>query len=214
MSFLPRLGSETMYLNTAEKAEAFINQTPEFKVNTVTDFCKPGETFPPSSGVIGVWASTYLAYKKFLESDKKLLILFEDDIVISKNFKGIAELYMSELMPIWDFFSFFVPDDSLFAYNESEHDLSEEHICKSYQQWSCAGYAVSRRGAEKAIADIRLQGINCPIDWYIFNFRMKQEKNQMRFNTFTIKPQIYKPIKFLLEAAQHSQIHNGSTELL
>jgi len=214
MSFLPRLGSETMYLNTAEKAEAFINQTPEFKVNTVTDFCKPGETFPPSSGVVGVWASTYLAYKKFLESDKKVLILFEDDIVISKNFKGIAELYMSELMPIWDFFSFFVPDDSLFAYNESEHDLSEEHICKSYQQWSCAGYAVSRRGAEKAIADIKLQGINCPIDWYIFNFRMKQEKNQMRFNTFTVKPQIYKPIKFLSEAAQHSQIHNGSTELL
>jgi len=93
MSFLPRLGSETMYLNTAEKAEAFTNQTPEFKVNTVTDFCKPGETFPPSSGVIGVWASTYLAYKKFLESDKNLLIIFEDDIVISKNFKGIAEMY-------------------------------------------------------------------------------------------------------------------------
>lgn len=214
MSFLPRLGSETVYLNTAEKAKEFIDKTPEFKINTVTDFCKPGETFPPSSGVIGVWASTYLAYKKFLESDKKVLIIFEDDTVISKNFKGIAELYMSELMPIWDFFSFFVPDDSLFAYNESEHDLSEEHICKSYQQWSCAGYAVSRRGAEKAIADIKLRGINCPIDWYIFNFRMKQEENQMRFNTFTVKPQIYKPIKFLSEAAQHSQIHNGSTELL
>ena len=121
---------------------------------------------------------------------------------------------MGELMPVWDFFSLFVPDDSLFAYNESEHDLSEEHICKSYQQWSCAGYAVSRRGAEKAIADIKLRGINCPIDWYIFNFRMKQEENQMRFNTFTVKPQVYKPIKFLLEAAQHSQIHNGSTELL
>jgi len=214
ISFLPRLGSPTMYLNTADKAEAFINQTPEFKVNTVTDFCKPGETFPPSSGVVGVWASTYLAYKKFLESDKDVLIIFEDDIVVSKNFKGIAELYMSELMPIWDFFSFFVPDDSFFAYNESEHDLSEEHICKSYQQWSCASYAVSRRGAEKAMADVKLRGINCPIDWYIFNFRMKQEENQMRFNTFTVKPQVYKPIKFLSEAAQHSQIHNGSTELL
>ena len=214
MSFLPRLGSETVYLNTAEKAKEFIDKTPEFKINTVTDFCKPGETFPPSSGVIGVWASTYLAYKKFLESDKKVLIIFEDDTVISKNFKGIAELYMSELMPIWDFFSFFVPDDSLFAYNESEHDLSEEHICKSYQQWSCASYAVSRRGAEKAIADVKSRGINCPVDWYIFNFRMKQEENQMRFNTFTVKPQIYKPIKFLSEAAQHSQIHNGSTELL
>ena len=88
MSFLPRLGSETVYLNTAEKAKEFIDNTPEFKVNTVTDFCKPGETFPPSSGVIGVWASTYLAYKKFLESDKSVLILFEDDITLSSNFKN------------------------------------------------------------------------------------------------------------------------------
>lgn len=214
MSFLPRLGSPTMYLNTADKAEAFINQTPDFKVNTVTDFCKPGETFPPSSGVVGVWASNYLAYKKFLESDKDVLLLFEDDIVISKNFKNIAEKYMNELMPIWDFFSFFVPDDSLFAYSKSDHDLEDEFICKSYQQWSCAGYAISRRGAEKTIADIKLRGINCPIDWYVFNFRMKQEKNQMQFNTFTVKPQVYKPVKFLPGAAQYSQIHNGSTELL
>jgi len=214
MSFLPRLGSPTMYLNTADKAEAFINQTSNFKVNTVTDFCKPGETFPPSSGVVGVWASTYLAYKKFLESDKDVLIIFEDDIVISKNFKVIAEMYMGELMPVWNFFSFFVPDDSLFAYNESEHDLGEKYICKSYQQWSCAGYAVSRQGAEKTIADVESKGINCPIDWYIFNFRMKHEENQIKFNTYTVKPQAYKPIKFLLEAAQYSQIHNGSTELL
>jgi GR25 family glycosyltransferase involved in LPS biosynthesis len=123
-------------------------------------------------------------------------------------------MYLNQLIPLWDFFSFFVPDDSLFAYNESEHDLGEENICKSYQQWSCASYAVSRRGAEKAIADVKSRGINCPVDWYIFNFRMKQEENQMKFNTFTVKPQVYKPIKFLSEAAQHSQIHNGSTELL
>ena len=85
MSFLPRLGSETVYLNTAEKAKEFIDKTPEFKINTVTDFCKPGETFPPSSGVIGVWASTYLAYRKFLESDKDVLIIFEDDITFGSE---------------------------------------------------------------------------------------------------------------------------------
>lgn len=214
MAFLPRLGSETVYLNTAEKATEFLNKRPEFKVNTVTDFCKPGETFPPSSGVIGVWASNYLAYKNFLKSKYDTLIIFEDDIVISSNFKDIANIYMSELMPVWDFFSFFVPDDSLFAYNPSVHDVYQDYICFSYQQWSCAGYAVSRRGAEKAIKDVESKGINCPIDWYIFNFRMKQEENQIKFNTFTVKPQIYKPIKFLQEAAQYSQIHNGSTELL
>ena len=214
MSFLPRLGSPTIYLNTADKAEAFVNQTPNFKINTVEDYCQPGEIFPPSSGVIGVWASNYLAYKKFLETDYDTLLVFEDDILISSNFKTIAELYMKELMPIWDFFSFFVPDDSLFAYNEDLHDFGEEYTCRSYQQWSCAGYAVSRKGAERAIADVESRGINCPIDWYIFNFRMKQEKNQMKFNTFTVKPNTYRPIKFLQEAAQISQIHRGSTELL
>jgi hypothetical protein len=32
MSFLPRLGSETVYLDTAKKAEEFINQVDEIEV--------------------------------------------------------------------------------------------------------------------------------------------------------------------------------------
>jgi GR25 family glycosyltransferase involved in LPS biosynthesis len=214
MSFLPRLGSPTMYLNTADKVENFINLHPEFKVNTVEDYCQPGETFPPSAGVVGVWASNYNAWKRFLESDYDTLIIFEDDIVLSKNFKVIAEKYLDELMPVWDFFSFFVPNDSFFAYDPHTHDMGDENICRSYQQWSCAGYAVSRRGAEKAIADVESQGITAPVDWYIFNFRMKQEENQAQFSTYTVKPDKYIPIKFLQGAANISQIHRGSTELL
>ena len=214
MSFLPRLGSPTMYLNTADKVENFINLHPEFKVNTVENYCQPGETFPPSAGVVGVWASNYKAWKRFLESDYDTLIIFEDDIVLSKNFKFIAEKYLDELMPVWDFFSFFVPNDSFFAYNPQLHDMGDENICRSYQQWSCAGYAVSRRGAEKAIADVESQGITAPVDWYIFNFRMKQEDNQAQFSTYTVKPDKYIPIKFLQGAANVSQIHRGSTELL
>jgi GR25 family glycosyltransferase involved in LPS biosynthesis len=214
MSFLPRLGSSTMYLNTADKVENFINLHQDFKVNTVEDYCQPGETFPPSAGVVGVWASNYKAWKRFLESDYDTLIIFEDDIVLSKNFKFIAEKYLDELMPVWDFFSFFVPNDSFFAYNPQLHDMGDENICRSYQQWSCAGYAVSRRGAEKAIADVESQGITAPVDWYIFNFRMKQEENQAQFSTYTVKPDKYIPIKFLQGAANVSQIHRGSTELL
>ncbi len=214
MSFLPRLGSPTMYLNTADKAEDFINEHPEFKVNTVYDYAQPGETFPPSAGVVGVWASNWMAYKTFLETDKDVLLIFEDDIVLSKNFETITNFYMQELLPTWNFFSLFVPDDSLFAYKPEEHDIYEEHVCKSYQQWSCAAYAVSRRGAEKALKDIATRGITAPVDWYVFNFRMKQEQDQMRFATYTLKPEVYQPVKLLLEAAVHSQIHRGSTELL
>jgi len=214
VSFLPRLGSPTMYLNTVDKVENFINLHPNFKVNTVEDYCQPGETFPPSAGVVGVWASNYKAYKKFLESDYDTLILFEDDITISKNFQLVIEIYMRQLPVDWDFFSFFVPDDSLFAYNEDTHTIGAENVCISYQQWSCAGYMVSREGARKAVEDIESRGINCPVDWYIFNFRMKKEENQKTFYTYTLKPGNYRPINFLKGAAEYTQIHNGSTDLL
>ena len=213
VSFIPRLGSPTMYLNTLDKVENFVNLYPEFKFNTVEDYCQPGETFPPSAGVIGVWASNYKAYKRFLESDYDTLMLFEDDILLSANFQTVLNTYVSELPVDWDFFSFFVPDDSLFAFNSS-HEIGAENVCISYQQWSCAGYMVSREGARKAVEDVESRGINCPVDWYIFNFRMKQEENQQRFNTYTLKPGKYRPIKFLQGAFEYSQIHKGSTELL
>lgn len=214
LSFLPRLGSPTIYLNTVDKMDKFCKDTPKFKVNTVLDYAQPGETFPPSTGVVGVWASNYTAYKKFLETDKDILLLFEDDIIISKNFKTIVESYMRELPVGWDFFSFFVPEDSLFAYQEAEHNTGEKNVCISYQQWSCAGYAVSRQGALKAVENVESYGITAPIDWYIFNFRMKHEEEQMRFSTFTLKPKSYIPVKLLLAASQYTQIHSGSTELL
>lgn len=214
MGSVDRLGSPTVYLNSKEKMEQFIANTPDFKVNTVEDYAQPGETFPPSSGVIGVWASNYLAYKNFLKTDKELLFLFEDDILLSANFMTIVPFYLRELPENWDFFSAFVPDDSLFAYNKDQHDIDRVNICKSYQQWSCASYVVSRSGAKKAIKDIESRGISAPIDWYIFNFRMKPEPGQVIFNTYTLKPRAYRPVKFLLNAAVNSQIHRGKTELL
>ena len=215
MAGIPRLNSPTIYLNTAEKADKFLIDTPQFKVNTVEDYCQPGETFPPSSGVIGVWASNYTAYKNFLETDKDILILFEDDIILSKNFKSVINSYLMELPEGWEFFSPFVPSDSLFAYNEVEHSFNNDYLtCRSYQQWSCATYVVSRAGAKKAIENVESIGITAPIDWYIFNFRMKQEDGQIRFNTYTVKPNSYKPVKLLLAAAAYSSIHKGSTEEL
>ena len=215
MAGIPRLNSPTIYLNTAEKADQFLIDTPKFKVNTVEDYCQPGETFPPSSGVIGVWASNYTSYKNFLETDKDILILFEDDIILSKNFKSVLNSYLMELPEGWEFFSPFVPGDSLFAYNEIEHSFNNDYLtCRSYQQWSCATYVVSRAGAKKAIENVESIGITAPIDWYIFNFRMKQEDGQIRFNTYTVKPNSYKPVKLLLAAAAYSSIHKGSTEEL
>jgi len=215
MAGITRLNSPTVYLNTREKADQFLIDTPEFKVNVVEDYCQPGETFPPSSGVIGVWASNYTAYKNFLETDRDILILFEDDIILSKNFKLILESYLEELPEDWEFFSPFVPEDSLFAYNKQVHSFNDDFLtCRSYQQWSCATYVVNRAGAKKAIENVKSSGITAPIDWYIFNFRIKQENDQIKFNTYTVKPSSYRPVKLLLEAASYSSIHKGSTEEL
>ena len=212
MSFLPRLGSPTVYLNTLKKVDEFKSKHPAFLANTVEDYCKPGENWPSSAGVVGIWASNYLAYKEFLKTEYDYLVVFEDDAVLSKNIKNVLDKYSNELPSNWDFFSFFVPDDSLFAYNSVNHDIGKDNICVSYQQWSCAGYMVSKQGAQKAILDIESRGINAPIDWYIFNFRMKPEESQMRFNTYTVKPRSYRPIKLIQGVFEHSQIHNGSTE--
>ena len=201
-----------MYLNTADKAKEFLASTTEFKVNNEYD------KWNVSAGVIGVWASNFLAWKKFLESDYDTLFIFEDDIILSKNFKGITEKYMQELPEDWEFFSLFVADDSLFAYKDEVHNIGQHNVCRSYQQWSCAGYAVSKRGAEKALQDLRTQGATVPVDWYVFNYRWEdvrgQEKNKIEFKTYGIKPIAYRPVKFLLEAASKSQIHWGNTELL
>lgn len=215
ISGIERLGSPTIYLNTVEKADKFLLDTPEFKVNIVEDYCQPGETFPPNSGVIGCWASNYIAYKNFLNTDKDILIIMEDDITLSKNFINVLSTYLYELPSDWEIFSPFVPDDSLFAYNESVHSFNESHsVCRSYQQWSTATYVINKAGAKRAVENVESMGITAPIDWYIFNFRMKQEENQMRFNTYTIKPNAYRPVKLFLEAAQFSSIHKGSTEEL
>jgi GR25 family glycosyltransferase involved in LPS biosynthesis len=212
MSFIPRLGSPTIYLNTLKKAEEFKSKNPKFITNTVEDYCQPGENWPSSVGSIGVWASTYFAFKSFLETEYDCLIIFEDDVALSKNIKSILTKYTNELPTNWDFFSFYCPDDSLFAYNPTYHDIGKENICISYQQWSSAGYIVTRQGAQKAIADIESRGINAPIDWYIFNFRMKHEDNQMSFNTYTVKPNKYMPLKLIPGVFEYSQVHNGGTE--
>ena len=207
VSFMPSLESETYYFDTFDKADAFSKKNKKFKVQTIEGFDAIGQTFPSNSGILGLWAGTYMAYKKFLKSDKEFLFVLEDDIALSPNFKGIMEAYMRELPGGWEVFSPFVPSDSLFAYKENVHGLpNKTFVCKSYQQWSTCCYVVSRVGAKKVIEDIEANGVTAPDDWYLFNFRMKPEFLTITFDTYTVKPAIYKPIKLVDSAASISTV--------
>ena len=130
--------------------------------------------------------------------------------MISQNFSPIVEQQISELPADWDVFTIFVPDDCLAWYN-SDYDIpGNERICHTYQDWSCAGYAMTRAGAQKAVTDIEANGISDPIDWYIFNSGFKREQQNVHFHTYSVKPTVYRPV-WLSPIAAVSSIP-GTTE--
>jgi len=204
------LDVETVYLKTFDDLDTFVEDNPAFKINYQEPMVEGGGPFPPTSGLIGIWASNYMAYKRFLETDKDVLFIFEDDAMISQNFSPIVEQQISELPADWDVFTIFVPDDCLAWYN-SDYDIpGNERICHTYQDWSCAGYAMTRAGAQKAVTDIEANGISDPIDWYIFNSGFKREQQNVHFHTYSVKPTVYRPV-WLSPIAAVSSIP-GTTE--
>ena len=188
------LGVGTVYLRTFYDLEVFVEENPSFKINYQDPMVEGGGPFPPTSGLIGIWASNYMAYKRFLETTHDILFIFEDDAIISQNFAYVVEQHINELPSNWDVFTIFVPEDCLAWYN-SDYDIpGNDRICHTYQDWSCAGYAISREGARKAIEDVELNGISDPIDWYIFNSGFKRGQQNVYFNTYSVKPTVYRPV--------------------
>ena len=183
------LDSPTVYLSTFEEAYKYLETVPELKFNQIENYHLNGAPWPHSPGAMGIWLSNYLAFKKFLEGDKNVLFIFENDAVISPNFSSVVEGYFKHLPDGWDFFTTFVPENCLERYTSS-HDIAGG-ICKVYQDWSCASYAVSRKGAEKTLADVQKHGISAPIDWYVFNI---SHLNTEVFDAYTLKPSAYKPV--------------------
>ena len=129
-------------------------------------------------GEVGIWASNWLAWKNFIDSDYDYLILMEDDIVLYDNFLIELEKYMKQLPKRFDAFHAFCPADQDYKYNSSL-DISDE-LCSSYQDWSAACYIVSRTGAQKMI-HFASNGIKLPLDWFMF-------RQKHLLEVFTLKP--------------------------
>lgn len=206
-----KLNSETVYLRTFAEMDEFLKKTPALKVERREPMVEGGGPFPPNSGLVGIWASNYVAYKSFLETDKDILFIFEDDALISPNFSYIVEQQVAKLPEGWDVFPIFVPSDCLGWYN-SDYDIpGNDDICRTYQDWSCASYAISRAGAKKAVDDVEAHGITEPIDWYLFNAGFHGRTRHVYFNTYSVKPNVYRPV-WLAPVASVSSIPE-TTEL-
>ena len=133
-------------------------------------------------GEVGIWASNWLAWKNFIDSDYDYLILMEDDIVLYDDFLSYVESYLKELPDNFDAIHIFCPEDQNNKYNISL-DISK-NICIAYQDWSAACYIINKNGANNMLK-LASQGINLPLDWFMF-------RQKHLLNIYTVKPTVDK----------------------
>lgn len=170
------LDTPTFKISNREEYDKFLLDNPHFKPDT------NGYELHGLSGwkmgEIGIWASNWTAWMKFLKSDQEYLILMEDDIVHNENFLPLINYYISQLPENWDVFHAFSPADQFGKYNDT-HDIGARDICRAYQDWSCLCYVINKSGAKKLLLNADM--FNLPLDWYMF-------RQQDKFNVYTIKP--------------------------
>ena len=171
------LNTDTIKISSYSDYSKFVEENPDFNIDPIGYNLdnKQGWRY----GEVGIWASNWLAWKGFIESEYDYLILMEDDIVLYDNFLHDLERYMKQLPENFDAFHAFCPSDQNHKYDISM-DFSDE-ICSSYQDWSAACYVVSRSGAQKMIY-FASRGIRLPLDWFMF-----RQKNLL--SVYTLKPE-------------------------
>jgi GR25 family glycosyltransferase involved in LPS biosynthesis len=120
-------------------------------------------------GEFAIWASNFTAWKNFYKTDHDMLMLIEDDIVLSKNFNDKLIDYIDELPSDWDFFTVYYPPTGNDRYDKEREslDVGQENICRVYQSWSCLCYIVSKQGAKKLLQQVK-NNVNGPIDHWLF----------------------------------------------
>jgi GR25 family glycosyltransferase involved in LPS biosynthesis len=188
-----RLNSGTInFMENEDNYKNFLEENKYFRSN--------GEM---KIGWLGVWASNYNAWKHLLQSNYDCVILFEDDCFLDQNGPIGIKNYLDSVPDDWDFFSPYV-NHNMFENFNVVHDIQDENICRSYQDWSLACYVVSRQGAEKALEEIKNNGLQEPVDYFVFN------KNVKRFNTYTVKPTANKYTRL---AELHTTIQDVETRI-
>jgi hypothetical protein len=182
------LNSPTISIKKIDDVKDFLAQNNEFVLDPAgfdPDHSRSEKRYDKENAMpkgwqlspIGIWASSYTAYKNFLKSQYDYLVIFEDDLLIEKNFNEVLLSYMKELPESWDIFYQYNPER-----NVKVRSITSESTCRPNQLWSNACYVISRQGAEKAVASVENQpGAYLPIDWHFL-------KQQDKFDIYTVQP--------------------------
>jgi GR25 family glycosyltransferase involved in LPS biosynthesis len=141
---------------------------------------------PPRNGEIGVWLSNIFVFKKMIEEDIDMLILLEDDAMLSNNFINTFENLLSEVPKDFDFVSLQYPKSSKVNFkDDAEIDLDKVCLAK-YNHFGCMSILWSRSGALKMMESISNTGLTFPIDLYMYEYLIKENL----INAYSIKPEI------------------------
>jgi hypothetical protein len=166
-----------------------------------------GESGGWKIGELGLWASTYLAIKNFLNSPYENLIIMEDDIVLYDNFVDSLNYYMNDLPSDWNLFFAYTPEKSKKRYyNDLEEtrktfEIGKKNIVKTFGEECTMCYVISKTGAKKLIRLFK-EPIRAPIDWYLLR--------DSKLPAYCLRPEI----KDICEIGENfSQIQNHPRKL-
>jgi hypothetical protein len=179
------LDIETIAFKSLDEAEVmakdlnlYFEHIEEDRKQGVTGFMK---------GEIGIWIGTILALRKFLNSEFDTLVLFEDDVISTRDSITIAHQYLRKIPEDFDIFALYTEEHQTHIYGRKRHFRAflRKHffddpnsLTKLYQHSCVASYAVSRKGAKRILESIERK-IDMPIDWHLF---------RGRFKSFSFKP--------------------------
>ena len=161
-------------LNLSSLNSPTMSSETSFPFNLAKQF-KPGE--------VGLWHSTIVALKNFLDSDFDALLILEDDIVLWDGFLEKSCEYVERLPEHWDYFYQYVhPWQQDNNFNPA-CEIGDEYLCRSYQVWSNACFWVSKKGAQILLEAINKEPIDEAVDWYILKRGMTRE-----WDVYSLRP--------------------------
>lgn len=135
-------------------------------------------------GTVGLTFTTFLAYKKMLDYDKDIFIIFEDDAMLNPNAVDISLQYLEELPKNFDIFSMY-ENPAFYKKYSQKYEIEKTNVCKSYNDRSTLAYAISKKGIEKYYFFMK-DLVDLPIDLYLFDENKDTEK-------YAIKPTSKQP---------------------
>jgi len=178
VDFSKPINSKTIFIRNEDDLKNFylnnkdINVNPEGYINWEG---KQGWKF----GELGIWASNFLAWQEFANSEYDYLIIFEDDVKLLENFTKLLPEYINSLPKDWDILGLYSTPFEWSQYKK-EYDIEgNSFVCQSFHYLNLAAYVINKHAVFKILEKIKTP-IEEPIDVYMFTHPRK-------FNSFDVK---------------------------